>query len=93
MEVHKAKYFNETDPLLRVIWSQGWTEYWKDVVDWKITLINKNTKSVKTIDLHKYNSVVWELKYMTGSNLAGSVHTWIKEKDGSAELFRNLVKT
>jgi len=83
---------NEKDPLKREIWAAGYTHVIEDVVSWKMKLINKHTKYVKEICLHEYKGVVMQLTYKTGSNLAGSTHTWITEADGSAGKFRELIK-
>ena len=84
--------YNENDPILREIWAQGYTRYVEDIVLNKVLLINDETKCVKEIELYHFNSCIASLRFKRGSNSAGDIHCWIKEADGSAEKFRNLIK-
>ena len=84
---------NEKDPLLREIWANGYTRYIEDVVSLKVLLINDETKYVKEIELHHFRWCVASLCFNRGILPDGDIHCWVKEADGSAEKFRNLIQT
>lgn len=85
--IHKEK-----DPLLREIWANGYTRYIEDIVSNKVILINDETKYIKEIDLHIFRWCVASLRFKRGANPDGDIHCWVKEADGSAEKFRNLIQ-
>ena len=83
---------NEKDPLLREIWNEGYTRFIEDIVSFKVSLINDETKYIKELPLSEFRWCVASLRFKTGYNTEGESHTWIMEADGSAEKFRNLIK-
>ena len=87
-----SKILNEEDPMLREIWAAGYTHVETDHVMNRIRLINKTNKYIKDIPMPEYNQCIVKLRFCTGVNLAGGKHTWIKEADGSAKLFRVLIQ-
>ena len=91
IEEYESNEF-EKDALLSIIWHMGWTHFRYNVVAWKVTLIDRNKNVYRDICLHEYNDIISKLTFKRGSNLRGSVCTWVAESDGSAEMFRNLIK-
>ena len=83
---------NEKDPLLREIWATGYTHVIKDMINWKMKLINKPKGYLKVICIHELRRVASQLTFMTGLTYGGGTHTWITEKDGSADKFRKLIE-
>ena len=86
------KILNEKDPLLREIWAAGYTHVETDYAMNRIRLINETTRYIKDIPISKYNQCIVKLRFCIGFNLAGCKHIWIKEADGSAKLFRDLIQ-
>lgn len=86
-----SRILDEKDPLLREIWSAGYTHILVDNALNKIKLINGSIKYIKEISMDEWKNCIVTLSFKTGFNTDGIPHTWICEGDGSANKFRNLI--
>ena len=80
----------EENPFIREIWAAGYTHLTLDCPMNKLVLVHQDG-TLKEIDFHEFRHVVYNCRVFTGVLYAGKIHSWIKESDGSAERFRNLI--
>ena len=90
--IDSNRILQEKDPLLREIWRAEYTIVETDYVMDRIRLVNSNNKIIKDIPMMEWRTCLLKLRFKMGYNDEGEVHTWIKEADGSADLFRSLIK-
>lgn len=86
------KIANEKCPILREIYGMGYDTVEENHCARKYTLINHADKIYKDITFDEWNATLVKLNYCQGISLNGDIHRWVKERDGSAELLRNLIK-
>ena len=84
---------NETDPYLREIWAEGYDYCYKDYPMNEMVLVNKTDRIIKRISMTVLGDVVTTCKIITSLLYSREIHRWIKEADGSADRFRELIKS
>ena len=88
--MNKTIMNKEKDPYLREIWAEGYDCVRMDFLEINLMLY-KQKKLAKKIPLRDFYN--YRIKIESGvSFLDGSIHSWIKESDGSADKFRELIK-
>lgn len=79
----------EPDPFLREIWAAGYDEVIKSVCSHEIILVDRHNQKEKRIDRFALN--IHNFSIIKSVLIDGTRHDWIKEGDGSADRFRNLI--
>lgn len=91
---------NEKDPFVREVWAEGYDYYYQDHPMDEMVLVNKIDKIVKRISMMSLAACISGCKIMSGEyrepkfpfKRTGIIHSWIKESDGSADRFRELIR-
>ena len=84
---------NEKDPFLREIWAEGWDSATELDAENQLLLCKIEGKIKKYISLNTVYEVAMECTIMSGLNsITWEIHKWIKESDGSADRFRELIR-
>ena len=79
-------HWEDPDPFLREIWEAGYDAVIRDCRCY--SLIRRADNYIKEIQDVFY----WNFNLVSGFMIDGTRLTWIKEKDGSASRFRELIK-
>lgn len=83
---------NEKDPYLREIYAMGFDEVYTDSSTEMMTLIKRDNRTYKEINQRDLFSLTHPISIKRGmSMIDGSIHSWICERDGSADRFRNTI--
>lgn len=89
---YSERVLNESDPILREIWAEGYTHVQEDVVHWNLKLIDAPNEYMKEINLYDFRQLVSTLTFKRGLMSDGSIHTWVADADGSVDRLRELIR-
>jgi len=84
------KIRNEEDPFLREIYGMGYDKVVMSEIDGK-AIFYKGNKIANEIPLFLMEMTMYGCTIVRAHTHFGTIHKWIKEGDGSADKFRNLI--
>lgn len=88
----RDKYWDEPDPYLREIYALGWDDVYQDRCTHKLVLVMHEPKQTKEIDLSEIGPAGQNFRVRTGILPDGRSYSWVAERDGNADRFRDLVR-
>jgi len=93
-KVHQHRISAEKDPFKRIIYAQGFDLIDdRHIVSIALGCTDKKPMLIKVIDRRQYNDILNKCNIFVGYTLTNVKHEWVREDDGSADLFRNFIGT